>query len=405
MSTVHLDQYSKPRVLFMKVAVLCIFLMKAVSVINVVLGNIKETFPDTDPALISAIGTVPVVFMFIMSLLSGKITQKFDKKKVLIAALVIFIVAGVGNFFLCSSIYQILFMRGLLGVGAGLSAPLTGAIIADLFDGKERTQMLGFANAVGSIITSGLQYVAGVLAVSNWKYAFFTYGLFILVLIIELLALPSLPPVEKQSPKEGVRVRATSGEKMQYALVFLFCFFYLMIQMLYNMKQAMYIMGNGLGDSALVGSAMSVQTLVAFLLGLAFAPLTKALGRFTLPLCCLITSACFAVLLLANSSAMVMVAGIVSGLQMGLVTPTLQMKALSICPPGGNTTVATSMVTCGLFGGQIVATPLELFLRSFGIVDIPGLFRFGLVACLILCVFAVIWNFVLDKRFHGESSC
>ena len=146
-----------------------------------------------------------------------------------------------------------------------------------------------------------------------------------------------------------------------------------------------------------------MQTLVAFLLGLAFAPLTKVLGRFTLPLCCLITSGCFGVLLLADDPTMVIVAGVVSGLQMGLVTPTLQMKALSICPPGGNTTVASSMVTCGLFAGQIVASPLEVFLRNFGIVDIPGLFRFGLVACLILCAFAIVWNFVLDKHLRAAE--
>ena len=401
----ELNQYSKSRIFLIKVAVLCIFLMKAISIINVVLGNIEAAFPDADPALISAISTVPVVFMFIMSLLSGPITRRFDKKYVLVTALIIFIVAGVGNYFLCSNIYQILFMRGLLGVGAGLSAPLTGAIIADLFEGKARTRMLGYANAVGSIITSVLQYIAGVLAVSNWRYAFFTYGIFIVILILELVALPSMPPVKREEQQNAQEhSRATNKEKLQYAMVFIFCFFYLMIQMLYNMKQSMYIMGNGLGDSALVGTASSVQTLVAFLLGLAFAPITKALGRFTLPLCCLITSSCFGVLLLADNATMVIVAGVVSGLQMGLVTPTLQMKALSICPPGGNTTVASSMVTCGLFAGQIVASPLELFLRNFGIVDIPGLFRFGLVACLILCAFAIVWNFVLDKRLRAVEA-
>jgi len=406
MNNIQINQYSKSKIFFIKVAVLCIFLMKGVSVINVVLGNIQETFPDVSGTLISAISTVPVIFMFIMSLLSGKITQKYDKKNVLIVATVIYIVGGVGNYFFCSSIYQILFMRALLGIGAGLSAPLTGSIIADIFEGKERTKMMGYANAVGSIITSVLQYITGLLSVTNWRYAFLTYGIFIIILVIQIFALPSLKPSDgtaERGTKAAAPVSYTSSQRLRLFFVGAFCFVYLMLTMVYNMKLSMFVVGESIGDGSLVGSSMSISTFVAFGLGLVFASVTKFLGKYTLTVCCLISSVTFAIVLFANSPSMILIAGFVSGLQMGLVTPSLQMKALAICP-GGNTTSAMSYVTCGLFLGQFCATFLEVIFAFFGDPSIRVLFTFGIFAFLVLAVLALLWTIFLPDNIPETNS-
>jgi MFS family permease len=88
-------------------------------------------------------------------------------------ALCIYIIGGIGPAIFNATIGQVLICRALLGVGVGLSAPLCGAIINELYSGMEKTNMLGWANAVDSCVGIVLTLIAGYLCTFNWKYTFF----------------------------------------------------------------------------------------------------------------------------------------------------------------------------------------------------------------------------------------
>jgi MFS family permease len=136
-----------------RLAVMFIFLINVeVSLVNVALGSIKEAFPDTDPVMISLISTLPILVMFLMTLVVGRLSMRFDKKNLVITSLIIYIIGGIGGVFMTSSITRILAMRLLVGIGAGLSAPLCGAIIAELYRESERVKMLGWAQGFDSLM-------------------------------------------------------------------------------------------------------------------------------------------------------------------------------------------------------------------------------------------------------------
>lgn len=153
------------------------------------LGTIALAFSNTNPVLIKMILTIPSILIIFVSLLAGKLTEKFTKRSILIAGLIFYICGGFGGSF-ANSIYQLLFSRVILGVGVGLIVPLSTTLIADFFSGDERTSMMGYSQAsanLGGIITTIL---SGALSKLSWRYAFYVYLLGVLVLFLIIFALP-----------------------------------------------------------------------------------------------------------------------------------------------------------------------------------------------------------------------
>jgi hypothetical protein len=71
----------------------------------------------------------------------------------------------------------------------------------------EKTNMLGWANGVGSCLNIVMTLIAGFLCTLNWKYTFFAYGFFVIVLLMEHFSLPSMP-VPKVRDANGVEHKA-----------------------------------------------------------------------------------------------------------------------------------------------------------------------------------------------------
>ena len=164
------------------------------SLVNSALADIAKAFPGVNPTLISLISTLPIIIMVPMTILSGKLCYYYSKKRILIIGLTLYVVGGVGGAFISSSIYQVLLMRGVLGLGAGLAAPLANSFIADLFAENDRAKLIGWSNAFGSIVAFIMTWIGGLLCVINWKYTFLAYLVFAAILLFEIVTLPDVAP-------------------------------------------------------------------------------------------------------------------------------------------------------------------------------------------------------------------
>ena len=381
-----------------RVSVLFIFLLNVeTSLVNTALGEIAKAFPGTDPVLINLVSSFPTFFSLALALAIGKLAEKYDKKTLVLISLVIYIVGGLGGAFFNGSIGMILAMRALVGIGAGISAPLCGSVIADLFvDKDDRAKMFGWSNGFSSLLAVVITMLAGWLCSINWTYTFLAYGVFIIVLLLEMYALPSLPPVAAVKEKEEVKEKPhyTTKQKVKLALMGLYVLCNLMVGMLLFMKMPILMMQENLGSPVAIGTAFSVTTALACISSLAFGYIVKIFKRYTLAIYSILTAMAFFTLYNAHSAEMVILAFAFNGFGMGMMMPALQLKAVSTGPKA-NATYATSIVIGALFVGQILATFVEKALADS---SPRGLFLFGTIMFVIYTVAYLVWVFANPEK-------
>ncbi|MBP2642839.1 MAG: hypothetical protein H6Q67_726 [Firmicutes bacterium] len=377
-----------------KLAVLFIFLLNVeTQLVNTALGEIAKAFPGTDPVLINLISNFPVFLALAISFVIGKLAQKYDKKTLLITALGIYIIGGLGGAFINGSIAQILVMRALVGIGAGISAPLCGSIISDLYDGDEKATMLGWTNGFSSLLAILITMVSGWLCSIKWEYTFFAYAVFIVVLLLEIFALPSLPPVvaaSSSNSEPAEKPTYTTKQKIKLALIGLYVVCSMMIGMLLFMKMPIMVMQDNLGDPLLVATAFSINTGTAFLSAVIFGYIVKIFKRYTLALYSIFTALAFLTVFNAYSSTLLYIGFALNGIAVGLFMPALQLKAIST-GPRANATYATSVVLGAMFFGQIISTFIETALKIFGNPTPRSLFLFGCIMFSIYTIAYIIW--------------
>ncbi|MBP2649936.1 MAG: hypothetical protein H6Q74_761 [Firmicutes bacterium] len=381
-----------------KIAVLFIFLLNVeTSLVNTALGEISKAFPGTDPVMINLISTFPVFFALIMSFFIGKLAEKYDKKKLLLWSLIIYIIGGLGGAFINGSIAELLIMRAFVGIGAGMSAPLCGSIIADLFEPKEQAMMLGWSNGFSSLLAVLITMLSGWLCAINWTYTFLAYGIFVFVLLLEMYALPSLPAVVAAAEAETKeKPKYTTKQKVKLGLMGLYVLCNLMVGMLLFMKMPILMTQENIGGPVVIATAFSASTVMACISSLLFGYIVRFFKRYTLAIYSILTALAFFIILSAHSADLVIIALAFNGFAMGMMMPALQLKAISTGPKA-NATYATSIILGSLFVGQILATFVEKALVVFGDPTPRALFLFGGIMFIVYTVAYLIWIFANPK--------
>jgi len=171
----------------LKTSILSISLLTvmASAAISPALAKIFQAFPGVDPTLVKLVLTLPSLLIIPFSLLCGWLVKKVKKKYILLAGLVIYFLGGVGGGF-ARNITELLIIRAIFGMGVGLIIPLSTSLIADFFEGIERTKMMGYSGSVSHFGGVIFLLVSGWLACISWRFAFGVYGLTLLIFLMVL---------------------------------------------------------------------------------------------------------------------------------------------------------------------------------------------------------------------------
>ncbi|MBN2302822.1 MAG: MFS transporter [Lentisphaerae bacterium] len=198
-----MNQEYKP--IGLKIAVLSLSLLTimAAAAVSPALAKIKAAFPDVGKTVIKLTLTLPALLIIPFSLISGWLAAKWTPRKTLITGLIIFCIGGMGGG-LAANITQLLAFRAVLGIGVGLIMPLSTSLIADLFEGDERTKMMGLSGSVSHFGGVIFLILSGWLACISWRAAFAVYALGFLSLALTLTRLP-----------EWQKKRAQTGDSFQ----------------------------------------------------------------------------------------------------------------------------------------------------------------------------------------------
>lgn len=112
--------------------------------------------------------TLPGVFL---TPFTGMLADRYGRKVVLVPSLFLFGIAGFACMF-APGFYWLLALRFLQGVGASSLSSMNITLVGDLFEGKQRTAVMGYNASVLSIATASYPALGGLIAILGWQYIF-----------------------------------------------------------------------------------------------------------------------------------------------------------------------------------------------------------------------------------------
>lgn len=178
-------------------------------IVSLLIVAIDSTITTTAmPKIVTSLGgleyyvwpfTIYLTTVIISAMLSGKLTDFYGSKKVLIVALLIFMAGSV----LCGfsqNMTELILFRALQGLGAGIIVTVPKKIIAEMFPPRQRGKYMGLFGIAGGISTVVGPTLGGLITDSiGWQWIFFVnvpIGMVTLSLIIPYL--PELGAIVKE---------------------------------------------------------------------------------------------------------------------------------------------------------------------------------------------------------------
>ena len=362
-----------------------------------ILAVIAMAFPGEDVSLLVAL---PPLFIIPATFIAGWAARRISRKTILTIGQLLFIIGGLGGAFVDS--YELLIAtRVFFGLGCGLVYTTVPTLISYFYKGQERVQMMGLANAVGSIIAMTFSVISGTLAVIGWHFPFYINIFFIFVLIMQLVFLPKVPPenqLESVKKADTLTKQERSFGYRTWACILLM-FTSMTMSMVYLVRLAMFMQQNNIGDSVMAGFASSATTGTALIVALLFPIIFKKLGRYTLIISIGAIAVSYTLLSMATTAPMLFAGCIVFGLYLATLIPALQTLVSGLVHPYRRTW-ALSILTTALFAGQACASLFVNFIGS--IVGDVIANQFMAMAGIFGVMLAVVVIFLLVTRNKAE---
>ena len=293
------------------------------------LAAIKHAFPEISATQATLVLTLPTLMMPI-GLFAARLTEKYDKKKILLVGMALFLVFGVGGGFV-NDFKLLLAMRVMFGVGIGIMTPLSTSLIFDFVsDTDRRNKMMGFQGATNQLGGLIFMELSGILANISWRYSFMCYAFVLVTILLVLLYMPSIPP-RKAEIKDSVGEKKRMSFKIYplafFAMMIFVCFFVV------NTDLALFMDHEGLGDAKDCGDALSVMRIPAIFAGIMLGWLMKHLKDWTVTFASLFMAAGYMIIAYSYSYEMLVAGCLVIGIGGGISIPPLFTFVPRIVPP------------------------------------------------------------------------
>jgi MFS family permease len=363
----------------------------AAGVAGSIMADIIKAFPEYDPTIVMLVATFPGLIQIVPALFYGKLTRVFKKKTLLFIGLTLFIIGGVLPTFI-DNLPLIIAMRGLLGLGVGITMPLSIDVITDFFDGRERDFLIGFGTStiacIGAIF---FQLGGGILADAfGWQYGFLTYLFPIWILAVTMLYLPE-PEKKQLSETTGSKAKVKLPKAIYW--VSLGQVFYSALIFGYVINISVVIQADQLGNATEAGLAISIFTFGTLLAGFVFGKVKHALPNFYLPVGVFVTGLGMVICYFSPTLTLILIGSVIGGAGMGIGIPGVFTKVSELTPVGAPPQVGLVVVGQGLggilgpFGFQVIQ---NIFNQDIG--------RFPLaISSVGLIILALIWAVTVMK--------
>lgn len=246
--------------LLLKFSLLSVYLITAS--LNAITANIPEmakTFSSFPLYTIELIATVPSLFQMLGILVGGSVTKKLSLKHTVLFGLLCCAIGG-SLPLLIQNFYVIFVTRCVFGLGCGFITTCMLSIIMALFEGNERSSMIGMTGSFGGLGSALSSFVAGRLLVFGWNKSFAVYLLGFIVFALVLFVVPNV-----QDTKSTVQQQSASTSK-PIGLTIL-AFLSTLLATFYVIKISTLITSNHIGSAADGSLAITFFSLGSLLAG------------------------------------------------------------------------------------------------------------------------------------------
>jgi MFS family permease len=315
-----------------------------------VLGQVQNHFSDVKTTLIQMLITAPSFVAMVFAVLSGFLVVKISKKKLLVFGC---FMAGITGFIpLLSDSFNLLFLSKILyGIGMGLASTLNAGVVAEYFEGEERTYVMGIQSAsVGAgmvVVTTCSGYLGGF----GFQTTYYIHIIGFISMILIFLLLPETGKVKAISAisKEKIRINKDVLKISFWGfLEFLF-----LISFTTNI--AMHISGSLAGNSGVSGILTGIFSGSQIFIGLILGFVTRIFRKYTLPVAMLLFSIGTVILICFSYNFILIALGAaLCGFSQGIFMPRALVDVSNAVKPV-STAMAAACLICFTCLGQFIS--------------------------------------------------
>ena len=154
-----------------------------------ILPEVREQFATT-PFLINMSISIFTIALAMMQMVYGPLVDRRGRRKVLVPAIVLYVLVTIGATFV-NSIGWLLVFRALQAVGIAAASVVATTVIGDLFQGRERGRAMGTFQmmvSLGPVIGPMVGgWIGGAFGVHGIFYVLTAVGMFMLLMIMRFL--------------------------------------------------------------------------------------------------------------------------------------------------------------------------------------------------------------------------
>lgn len=329
---------------------------------SAILGEIAEHYKDVDQSIIQMVLTLPSLVGMIFALVSGPLSLKISKKRIVLFGLVCTLIGGAGALLLGEkSIYILLLCSALIGVAQGINSTMTMALISDYFQGEECSSLMGLQSAFvngGSMI---ILFTSGILAGIKWTYSYIVYLSFIPIILIVLKNLPNDPPIKENTV--GKKKRSKLNKTVYFITIILFA--YTLFSSVFQTNIAIYLKSNQLGEASTSGMVNSLMVGVGMVAGVLYGRIKKILKNNIVVVALSLATVGFFILYAFPFLPAVFISAALVGLGLSLLMPTAMfIVSNSVDSSMSATAIALTNAgsNMGMFLSPLLINPLSMVL-------------------------------------------
>lgn len=211
---------TRRRAISMLMAVIVLIVVMDITIINVALNPIQASLDASNAQLQWSLDTYLITFAaFIFT--GGVCADRFGRKKVLIAGLLIFGITSVLAAY-AGNIESLILWRAVMGIGAAVIPTVTLAIIMATFPPPERPKAIATWAAAAGVAFAVGPILGGVLLEAFWWGSIFLINAPLVVISVALIALwvpESRGPVKARFDPLGVLLSIVAVGLLVYGIV------------------------------------------------------------------------------------------------------------------------------------------------------------------------------------------
>lgn len=352
------------------------------------LPGIEQHFAAVDDAalLTRLVLTLPALLIAFCAPVAGSLADRFGRRPLLIASIVLYGFAGTSGLVL-DSLEHLLIGRALLGVAVAGTMTTATALIGDYFSGSERNRFMGlqaaFVGLGGLIFLTG----GGLFADYHWRAPFAIYGLaFVLLPAVALfINEPSRSSIDVSTPDTATALR---HPWLVISVIFIVAGLNGIAFYLVPTQFPFYLHSIGIEAPSQAGLAIGILSLASAAVSLAYNRLRAYLsitGLFASGFGLMAVG--YGFVILAESYIPIVAAITMTGIGMGIIMPNLTASIMTVAPATTRGRAAgglTASLFLGTFLSPLISQP---WVDSMGFI---AAFRNMAVLLLVMAIAAAV---------------